>query len=212
MSLEKSATLVIGLCRIACCGPTCRLLRLRSTGEREQVKWPVHFLSLAAVAGVVVLPFALLKLHAALEPVPAILLPSGAYRADVRQTEVTSINLLAWARSREFPQEWTRVEPARLIAPIPVQSFHDIAQDGFGLTPTRPAPLWVRGIGHMVTRPARISDTDAEETRAWLRARLETLGFGSDELRITRERQTIDKRTRRVLQQEVLHEARYRLD
>ena len=129
-------------------------------------------------------PFALRTLSTRLEPYPAVLLPAGASRVRLNQSEVSFSRTTLTCRGRDG--NWQPLDVTRLLSPIPPWSFHDIVSNEFGLKST-PLPKASRCNGcrkssHCPATPpaTRRSKPRGDGSRcAWRQPRTASQRFGS---------------------------------
>jgi hypothetical protein len=122
-------------------------------------------------------PEVLRQIGGSFEPFPAVLLPAGAGKLRLPGGKLTMKHTLVEARR---DGAWSEVDRARLLAPLPVHYFGEVVRAHFGFHDNQ----W-----HGTTAPPpRPSATDLLETKRWLRARLQQLGFEAHALRVVEER------------------------
>jgi hypothetical protein len=118
------------------------------------------------------------------EPYPAVLLPSGAGRANATGKQIESDRTAIYAKSAGH-DAWIRLSPAEILHPVPIQYFSTLAQRYFGLIPT---PHQILKLGFLVidTQP-KITDEEVRNAKQWLRQRLTETGYDDSVLRVTQE-------------------------
>lgn len=179
--------------------------------SRWRGRLPRETLFLVALALLLLTPFALSKLHPALEPFPAVMLPSGANLTRL-DDEIRTFTVAAASARRPGETAWERIDPVALVDPVLPQYFNSLAARGFGLDPLPPQELHLRRLGQRIVLPDRHSDARAAETAAWLRARLGQLGYSGDALRITRQLVRYRSSDFQEIDATTVHEAIHQLD
>lgn len=157
------------------------------------------------IAVVLAAPFAILTLTGE-EPYPAVIFPGGGQI----QTHVVdgvaafqSDTLVAYT-----PAGVERVvDRALLLDPIPPSQLSGLIASRFGQDRSSTRSVVVRGID-LVFEVPRAVPTVEETTRAreWLAGQLRSMGLSEETLIVRKERVTIDHRTGRELDREVLEE------
>lgn len=121
------------------------------------------------------------KVSGSLEPYPAVLLPAGTGKLKLDGRRVTLTHNLVEARRAG---QWQEVDRAALLDPLPVHYFGEMVRGNFGFHDGR----W-----HKLTAPPPRPSAEAlTETRRWLRARLERLGFDGRAMRVVDERYVLE--------------------
>lgn len=117
------------------------------------------------------------KVSGSFELYPAVLLPVGAGKLKLAGGRVTLNHNLVEARRAG---EWREVDRAELLDPLPVHYFGEMVRGKFGFHD---------GHWHKLTAPPpRPSPQALSETKHWLRARLERMGFDGRVMRVVDER------------------------
>jgi hypothetical protein len=145
------------------------------------MKYP-NVLYTSLLAAILVVPF--LIRAGPTEPYPAVLLPSGAGRANATGKLIDSDRTAIYAKSAGH-DAWIRLSPAEFLYPVPVPYFRTLAQRYFGLIAT---PHQILKLGSLAidTQP-KISDEDVKSAKQWLRQRLTETGYDDSVLRVTQE-------------------------
>ncbi len=121
------------------------------------------------------------KVSGSFEPFPAVLLPVGAGKLKLDGRRVTLKHNLVEARRAG---EWHEVDRAELLDPLPVHYFGEMVRGKFGFHD---------GYWHKLTAPPpRPSPHALSETKRWLRARLERMGFDGHAMRVVEERYVLE--------------------
>jgi hypothetical protein len=129
------------------------------------------------MAAALLVPEVARKVSGSLEPYPAVLLPAGTGKLRLDGRRVTLNHNLVEARRAG---EWHEVDRAELLDPLPVHYFGEMVRGNFGFHD---------GHWHKLTAPPpRPSPQAITETKHWLRARLERMGFDGHAMRVVEER------------------------
>ena len=152
-------------------------------------------------------PFALTKLN--LQPYPAIILPSGARKVDVGAREISFNRISLWGK-HEKKDIWTRVDVETFLAPIPVHYLPAIARNSFGLNSAKGKIINLPKGVNILSK--KVTPSEVQRVKHWLRQKLVQSGYASDELMITFERVNFDIETGKILTSNRSHEEILRLD
>ena len=149
------------------------------------MKYP-NLLYTALLLGFLLVPFAIREFAPALEPYPAVLLPSGAGRIKTTQGQI-DLGRTGLYGKVAGSNAWTRLSPAEFLNPIPPQDFLPIAQRYFGLSPIGPLALTIKGGLVLRIGTHQVTEDDIKNAKQWLRAKLKGCGCNDEVLRITQE-------------------------
>ena len=161
------------------------------------------------LALILIPPFLISSRYRELEPYPAILLPTGATKIQVGQKDVRFIGMNLWGK-RKRDQSWTKIDAEKLIDPIPIHFLAPIIGHRFGLELAN---------GHVYKLPRQLSlrtnkvtASEAEQGKQWLRQRLASLGYGPDRIKVSYEEKTFHVETQTATQTKQTHAEIIRLD
>lgn len=153
-------------------------------------------------------PFALKFRYPDLEPYPAIILPSGAGKVNVTAKEISFIRDSFWGKREN--DTWTRIDKKAFFEPIPVRYLHPLARDSFGLNSAAGKNVILpKGVS---VSTKKVTPSEVQSTKHWLRQRLAQSGYATDELMITFEKVIFDIETGEIISSKRKHEEILRLD
>ena len=156
-------------------------------------------------------PFGLRTLSTRLEPYPAVLLPAGATRVRLNQSEVSFSRTTLTCRGRDG--NWQPLDVTRLLSPIPPWYLHDIVSNEFGLKSTPYEGVSLQWVSRVITLPRHTpSDEELQATRRWLALRLAATPDCQPAIRIAVERTTVGVPSGHVAQHAVVYESIHELD
>ncbi len=154
------------------------------------------------------------KYGVALEPYPAVMLPSGSGTVDVDpdKTKVKFTSLYAL----NTEGTWSKVDNARLLYPIPIQYLNPILAKEFGLKENagaiRPGIQSELAGNLSMAWAKQITEQDKKEARAWLGKKLKQQNFQESSLKVVQTVETISIPDGRKLNSRVAYENTLRLD
>ena len=175
-------------------------------------------LSLTLLLAFILLPpFALKTLYGdLLEPYPAIILPSGAGKADVGAREISFKKTSLWGKY-EKDNTWTRVNVETFLAPIPVHFLYAITRNSLGLKSAEERTIKLEG--RIIKLPQeikilskKVTPSEVKSAKHWWRQKLGQSGYASDELMITSEQVKFDIETGKIIEIKRSNEEIIRLD
>ena len=180
-------------------------------------KYTTRFILIIIVLGA---PYTLKLLSSKLEIYPSIILPAGAGKVshtDGRfQFTATTLHCTDATTGKETTQQI-----GDFLYPIPRQYFKSILANDFGLNPGKEQtirfrkkvlPLLTRKLPNLTySHSAVLHPDNIEETKAWLRGRLRTVGCTPEGLLVRQSNVVLDIATRTVLRVEVEKEHKFDL-
>jgi hypothetical protein len=161
-------------------------------------------LSLTLLLGFILLPPFVLTTRYGIEPYPAIILPSGANKANVSPTQVSFNRTSLWGKHKE-KGIWVRVDLETFLNPISVNQWNGIAVNSFGLK--SPNAKIIKGFN-----TKKVTTEEVQSGKQWLRQKLSQFGYASDELMITFDKETFDIAANKIITSNKMHEEILRLD
>lgn len=161
-------------------------------------------LSLTLLLGFILLPPFVLTTRYGIEPYPAIILPSGANKANVSPTQVSFNRTSLWGKHQE-KGIWVRVDLETFLEPIPVHYLDPIAVNLFGLK--SPNGKIINGFN-----TKKVTTEEVQSGKQWLRQKLSQFGYASDELMITFDKETFDIGSHKIITSDRKHEEILRLE
>ncbi|MBC3541778.1 hypothetical protein ACFSC6_09990 [Rufibacter sediminis] len=168
-----------------------------------------------SLLGILLIPyFFRAKYGIALEPYPAVMLPSGSGKvdasADIAQISYTTV------LGRNATGQWSRVDNARLLYPIPIQYLSPILSKEFGLKEDagtiRPGIQSSLAGDLSILWAKHVTEQDRQEVKAWLRGRLGEQHFDASVLKVVKVEEVIAIPDGRKLNYKVTYENTLRLD
>ncbi len=147
------------------------------------------------------------------EPFPAILLPSGAYRASVASNEFR-VNYTDLVAQKE-DGSWDVVDAKLLLYPLPANNHKFVYEREFGLkVPAEPMDRrFVRLLKSLnILKSRNWTDQDKERTKRWLGRRLKEQGFTDAVLSIVYKEKTVSTSNGEILSDHILDEKVIDLD
>ena len=154
-------------------------------------------------------PFALTTRYPHLEPYPAIILPSGAFKIDIRAREISSSRTSLWGKDKKN-DVWTRIDVKTFLTPIPPNYLYSIARNSFGLNSAKGKIIKLPKGVNILSK--KVTPSEVQKAKHWLRQKLVQSGYASDELMITFEQVNFDTETGQIITSKKSHEEILRLD
>ena len=147
------------------------------------------------------------------EPFPAILLPSGAYRASVASSEF-NVNYTDLVAQKE-DGSWDIVDAKLLLYPLPAHNYRYVYEREFGLkVPAEPMDRrFVRLLKSLnILKSRSWTDQDKERTKSWLEQRLKEQGFSGTVLGIVYKEKIVSISSGEILSDDIIDEKVLYLD
>ena len=142
---------------------------------------------------ILLVPFLLRSRYGStLEPYPAILLPAGATKDQVAETQFKARYKVLYGQLEDGT--WRRVDERLLLYPIPVQYEGLILSREFGLKP--PEPAGRTGIQNVlgrlgILRYKHLTAEDQAAAKRWVKAKLREQGFTRPVLKIAQREEVV---------------------
>ncbi|KAA3436074.1 hypothetical protein [Rufibacter hautae] len=170
--------------------------------------------TLALLALLLIPYFLRSKYGIALEPYPAVMLPSGSGKVDVApgRTKVKFTSLYAL----NAQGTWSKVDNTHLLYPIPIQYLNPILAKEFGLKENagaiRPGIQSELAENLSMSWARKVTEQDKNEVKVWLRRKLEHQNLHGPSLKVVQTVETISIPDGRILNSRVAYENTLRLD
>ena len=150
-------------------------------------------------------PFAIKTANSKLEPYPAIILPSGASKLDLKKGAIGVDSLSIYGYDTQGKLE--KIDVKQFIAPIPSHYFQVIANNEFGLSTKTTDEIWLRGLNKKIDiKRKSISLENQELAKIWLTNRLKKLDLSSSSILIRHESKELSINDGKELSREIINE------
>ena len=154
---------------------------------------------------VLFVPFVLRTLAKQLEPYPAIILPSGASKIDLKEGVIGVNSLSIYGYDTQGKLE--KIDVKQFIAPIPSHYFPVIAKNEFGLSTKTTDEIWLRGLNKKIDiKRKSVSLANQELAKIWLSNRLKKLGLSTSLILIRYEFKELSINDGKELSREITNE------
>lgn len=158
-------------------------------------------------------PFVLRTVSPALEVYPSIVFPARATVVDVSHENLEFTNLELWGVGSKGKEE-ILLDPARFLEPVPAVNLGVLVEREFALNPEagrsikfKYVPISAREMGR-----SKVTPEERQETRDWLRNRLNTAGCEPYLLILRKRNSSINRNTGEVINSAIQNETTLRLD
>ncbi len=132
---------------------------------------------------VLLVPFVLKTVSRKLEPYPAIILPSGASKLDLKEGKIGVDGISIYGYDTQGNLE--KIDVKQFIAPIPSHYFHVLANNEFGLSTKTTDEIWLRGLNKKIDIKRKSTSSEHQElAKIWLANRLKKLGLSTSSILI----------------------------
>lgn len=163
---------------------------------------------------ILLVPFLLrFRYGSMLEPYPAILLPSGATKATVAETEFIARYKVLYGQLEDG--SWRRVDERLLLYPIPGQYEDLILSTAFGLKPAEPVRKggMLNVLGRLgILRYKRLTEAHQAEAKRWVKEKLREQGFTNPVLKIVQREEVVTVPEGKIIKVKITHENIIHLD
>ena len=137
------------------------------------------------------LPFFIKLVNPKLELYPAIILPSGAGKIDLKEQGIEVQNLSIYGYNTQGKLQ--KIDAVSFLAPIPRQYLYGIAGTEFGLSTQTIDEIKIRGLeARIQVKRRQISLEKQKLAKVWLSNQLSELGLSSSSILIRYEVKKID--------------------
>lgn len=166
------------------------------------------------ILAILIIPFALrYKYGSNLEPFPAVILPSGAYKTTVSDDEFTVRYKEIHAQKKDC--SWILLDAHQILYPLPVQYHDRIFSRSFGL---KDQEIKINGrlmilLKQMnILKSRKTSEEDKKEVQLWLREAIGMQGYETEAVKIISKEQKISVSNKEVIDESNINEQFIQLD
>ena len=137
------------------------------------------------------LPFFIKLVNPKLELYPAIILPSGAGKIDLKEKSIEVQNLSIYGYNTQGKLQ--KIDVVNFLAPIPRQYLYGIAETEFGLSTQTVDEIKIRGLEKRIEVKRRLISLEKQKlAKAWLSKQLGELGLSTSSILIRYEVKKLD--------------------
>ena len=154
---------------------------------------------------VLFVPFVLRTLSKKLEPYPALILPSGASKIDLKEgvINVDSISIYGYDTQGKLQ----KIDVEQFIEPIPNHYFRHIANKEFGLSTKTTEEIWLKGLNKKINiKRKSISLENQRLAKIWVSNRLEQIGLSTSSILIRNESKVLSINNAKEVSREITNE------
>ncbi len=148
-----------------------------------------------------------------IEPYPAVLLPSGA--GSIKKTGDQIVFNYKKLFALDNKGEWTKIDPSRLLYPIPVQYLPNLTSNNFGFDVDSPRvkskTFRFLKMFHLTSERPK-SEEDIREAKKWLKEKLISQHLNPSRIKFASYTQIISTRTGAVVENNIKNEKIVSLD
>lgn len=172
-----------------------------------------HSLGFAILCALLGIPFLLRTIAPTLEPYPAIILPAGAGKVS-RSEGIFTFNRFEAIGIDAATGKEKQLNPSTLLRPIPVQYFHVIFDNNFGLgaSPTRRIRFKYLRFPTINLKRRAANEVERSQAIKWIGDRLASEGCDPKKLILRRNRIGFDEAKRAATEPYSTNETVFRFD
>ena len=162
---------------------------------------PLFSLNFTILLGIA-LGFPYIMSNSTFEPYPAILLPSGASKINIKKGVITVRNLSIYGYDSQGKLQ--RIDVSKFLAPIPVQYLYSITKNEFGLSTKKNKNIYIRGIGEVKIDRKAITPKNQRLAKIWLSNKLNELGLLNSSFLIRHEVKKIETNSGKEISSKII--------
>lgn len=147
-------------------------------------------------------PFVMKTASSKLEPYPAIILPSGAGKLDLKES-VINVNYLS-IYGYDFQGKLEKIDAKQFLHPIPNQYIYAIFDNEFGLSTKTTKEILLRGTNKKIEMKRELASPEERQiAKIWLSNKLTNLGLSNSKIVVRYELKKLEIGTGKEVSREI---------
>lgn len=150
-------------------------------------------------------PFVIKTANSKLEPYPAIILPSGAKKLNLKEGVIHVNNLSIYGY--DLQGKLQKIDTKKILAPIPNHYLYAIVDNEFGLSTKITDEILLRGLGKKIEIKRKVASSEERQlAKLWLSNKLKDLGLSNLSIVVRYELKKLEINTGKEVSKEITNE------